>query len=119
MTNAVLAYYYGYEVYALLFLFLFITSVIYHSTRHIYANIIDKISILSIVLYGAYLFYIKTKSIYYASAVIVTVLLTLFLYVYGYFHNSYCFHHDKSKANTYHSLMHTICSLGHHLIIIM
>ena len=49
--------------------------------------------------------------------IVFTFLATIFLYVYGFFYNKFCFSEDLNIANTYHVLMHFIGSFGHHLIV--
>ncbi len=59
IINIILGLYYNYILYALLFISLIITSVIHHTYYTEFTNIIDKISILYIILYGSMLFYQK------------------------------------------------------------
>lgn len=97
------------------------TSVIVHSNNNIYTIVIDKIAILSIVLYGSYILYNKrlivNRSKIRLFVIITTFLLTLFLYFYGYYNNCYCYNQDKCIGDKYHSLLHLISSIGHHFII--
>ncbi len=76
-----------------LFIFLTITSVIYHSNTNNYTNILDKIGIILIVSYGTYNVYIKfdINKIITVSIVIILFLLTMFLYIYGYFLHLFTF----------------------------
>jgi hypothetical protein len=126
LLNSILAFYYEYYVYAFLFLLLVCTSLIFHSTINIYTNLLDKISIFLVVLYGSYLFYtkliVKVKTDFiatyiYAFFIINTFLITIYLFYYGYFTNNYCYSEDLELANNYHSLMHFISSFGHICII--
>jgi hypothetical protein len=125
LTNILLALYYEYNVYAIVFLLLFITSIIVHSNYSIYTNIIDKISIFLVVCYGAYVFYGKSRKqineFQYAISIIIvfTFLAVAYMYIYGYFTNQFCFDKDINIGNTYHSLLHIVSSLGHDLIMIM
>jgi len=125
ITNSILALYYNYLVYSLLFFILVITSLIVHSNNNIYALVIDKIAIFAIAFYGGYLFFEKCKHITTTSQIILaiitvyTFLATIYLYYYGYMNNTYCYHEDKCIGNLYHSLLHVIASVGHNIIVIL
>jgi hypothetical protein len=124
ISNILIAYCYKYYVYSLLFLLLLITSLIFHSNNNIYTLLIDKISIILVVLYGGYLFIDKINKsdevkYFYLLIIIFTFIITIYLYYFGYCYNKYCFCEDKEMANKYHSLIHIISSVGHNLIIIM
>ena len=122
LTNSLVAYRAAYYTYSLLFFILFITSIIYHNTYNTYTFIIDKISVISIVFYGGFLFFRKCQNTchqIYPTIVLFAFLYTVFLYYYGYMHDSYCFCKDKTTSDAYHSLMHIITSIGHHCIILM
>lgn len=125
ITNSVLALYYNYLVYSMLFFILVITSLIVHSNNNIYALVIDKIVIFAIAFYGGYLFFEKckhmttTRQIILAIITVYTFLATIYLYYCGYINNTYCYHQDKCIGNLYHSLLHVIASVGHNIIIIL
>ena len=113
------------------FLALVVTSLIIHlhnstSTNYIYLNIIDKLAISIIVLYGGYLYASKLsdntqeyKSIQ-SQATILLIPLTFFsviyLYIYGFCVGNYCFDKDETVATNFHAMLHIISSFGHHLI---
>lgn len=59
ITNAIAAFFYKYYLYSFLFLILTITSLIVHTNDNMYTNIIDKIAVIAIVLYGTYMLYNK------------------------------------------------------------
>ena len=120
ITNTLAALYTENYFYAFLFYCLTITSLIYHSTHTMYANVIDKIVIAFIFFYGAYNLYIKShKSIILNICIFTTFLFCIFVYIYGFLKSEYCFHSDECMANSYHTFMHIIGSLGHHLIIFL
>jgi hypothetical protein len=127
LTNVIVAYWYEYYFYGRLFFLLIITSILFHSIHNnIYSNINDKIAILCIVLYGGNLFFHKfltnetsVKYWVFSFFIVSAFLLTLYLFIYGYITNSFCFYEDRNKANLYHSLLHIISSIGHNLIIMM
>jgi len=120
LTNCVTAIWYNNSTYLLLFFCLFITSIIVHTENNIYTNILDKIPITAVILYGAYLFWkkIATKSIL-KFFIPITFLIVTFLYGYGYLVQSYSFSNDTEIAELYHTLLHLVSSLGHHLILIL
>lgn len=118
LTNVMLFLYLGYAFYAFLFLCLWITSALYHSAPSTTNYVLDKLSILGVVVYGGYLFFIKwdSISIKMAMIIVVTFLTTIFLYGYGYKVQRYCFDKKKKRANWFHSGLHVISSIGHYFI---
>jgi hypothetical protein len=127
LVTAVLALYSKYYVYCILLLFLLITSIIVHSWTTSYTLLLDKVSIIAVILYGAYLFYTKSiqkspsnaRIIILQFLVLLTFFVTIYLYYYGYYTNQYCFDKNINSANLYHSLLHFISFYGHNIIIIM
>jgi hypothetical protein len=126
LITALLALYSKYYVYGILLLILLITSIILHTWTTNYTLLIDKASILGVILYGAYLFYRKcmskslnTRIIILQILVLLTFLITIYLYYYCYYTNQYCFDKNINTANLYHSLLHFISFYGHNIIIIM
>jgi hypothetical protein len=111
LTNVFLALYYEYYLYAFLFLLLTITSAFHHAKESFYTNIIDKIIVYCVIFYGGFIFYSKYKEdqsqIIKSCLIILTFLSVVFLYVYGYI------------TQKYHSLVHLISSISHHIIIIL
>ena len=131
IINVLVAFYYGYYLYACLFFALLITSLFYHSHYSSLTNILDKIAIYSIVFYGGYLFYKKlhelitldnkfTAKQYILSAfILITFLSTIVLYYYGYLNTCLCFSDDPIQAYLFHSFMHCISSFGHCCIVLL
>ena len=128
LINSSIAFLYEYYTYSILFLLLFTTSVIYHSNNNIYTNVIDKIGICSVVIYGGYLLYYKlferdveiTKTQYiFTVFIIASFLTTIYLFFYGYICTTFCFSTDITLSYIYHSLLHFIASFGHLLIILL
>jgi len=121
ITNALTAYYKGYYLYSCLFILLTATSIIFHLYGGLLLIIIDKIPILCIVAYGGNMLYQKlfNMNIFKIIFIVTTFLLTIFLYYYGYFTNTFCYHPDKCIRDRYHCLVHCIGSIGHHLIILL
>ena len=94
IINALVAYYYEYYIYSLNFFGLFITSIIHHSTYNIYTKLLDKISIISVVSYGGWLFYNKIMNnafcycyTHYILCIVIikTFFATIYLFYYGYY----------------------------------
>jgi hypothetical protein len=118
ITNAISTCYKEYYVYCMLFLFLTVTSLIYHYTKNEYVRIVDKVAILGIVLYGGYMLYKKASIEKYLKIILIvlTFLITIFLYYYGFLTKRYCYDPEKCVGDLYHALLHVISSIGHHLI---
>jgi hypothetical protein len=109
-------------VYFFLFTGLFITSVVMRMYRNIYTIILDKIVIGLVVLYGGKLFLDKLnndgifKNLLLNGLILLTLILSIFLYSYGYIVGSYCF---GENGEAWHGFMHYISSIGHHLILFL
>jgi len=133
ITNILTAYYKQDFIYSSLFFSLTVTSVLFHSNPNIYLNIIDKISIFSIFLYGSYQLYQKISqkisqpmtqliTAGYSIQILLIIaafLATIYLYFYGYWFQKYCFHENQQTGDQYHSLVHLIGSIGHQLILFL
>jgi len=119
LTNALAAIYKKYYIYGGGFMLLTISSLLYHSYGNVYTNVLDKLCILGIVLYGAYLLYIKStpENNLHTMGIVTSFITVLFLFFYGYGVDNYCFHPDH--GNHYHGLLHLLSSLGHHWIIFL
>jgi hypothetical protein len=119
VSNILIAYYCEYYVYSFLFFILTITSLIVHYEDNYYTNVIDKIAVSSIVLYGGYVLLNKmnTKKLFYCFIIVITFLICIYLYIYGFIFQKYCFCDEKSISQKYHFIMHIIASIGHHFII--
>ncbi len=98
-----------------------ITSLIVHSNDNIYTNIIDKFAVGTIVIYGAYTVCNKLSIDKYISIslIVLLFLLSIFLYIYGYFTRQFCFCDEKCIAQRYHFVLHAISSIAHHFIIFL
>jgi len=122
ITNAINALVMNNIVYSSLFTGLFITSVLMRMYRNIYTIILDKIVIGLVVLYGGKIFLDKLnndgifKNLLLNALIILTFLLTIFLYSYGYIIRGYCF---GENGEVWHGFMHCISSVGHHLILFL
>jgi len=121
ISNALTAHFMGYFVYCILFFFLAISSIIYHTNPNSSIKIIDKTFIICIVLYGSYILYRKANenNSYNIMLILMLFFIVVILYYYGNYAGEYCFHNDIYIANTYHSILHLICSIGHHMIVFL
>ena len=83
--------------------------------------VVDKIVIFMIVLYGSYMLYhkIRMDKLGLISLIVVTFLLTVFFFYYGYLTNSYCYDPDVVIGNCYHGLVHVIGAFGHQMIVLL
>jgi glucose-6-phosphate-specific signal transduction histidine kinase len=119
VTNILTAYYCEKYFYSFLFFILTITSLIVHYEDNYYTNVIDKIAVSSIVLYGGHVLYNKmnTEKFFHCSMIVITFLLCIYLYIYGFIFKKYCFCNEKCTSQKYHFIMHIISSIGHHFII--
>jgi hypothetical protein len=125
LTNVITAFYREYYLYAFLFIMLTMTSVIVHTNDNIYTNTIDKFSVFCVVIYGGNMLwnkYLVCHEFEYfipTFMVVISFSFCIFVYIYGYLQQNYCFHSQKCIADVYHSLLHLISSFGHHLIILL
>ena len=131
IINVLVAFYYGYYLYAGLFFALLITSILHHSHYTPTTNILDKIAIYCIVFYGGYLFYKKlqeyinskndfiAKQYILSATILITFLSTIVLYYYGYLNTCLCFSEDQLQANLFLSFMHCVGSFGHCCIVFL
>ena len=124
LSNVLHNYWLGNITYSILFGILCATSIAVHYHDNFYTNIIDKFSVTSIVIYGGYTYYNKTleygnlkQVAFYVTPLL--FLLTIYLYIYGFFTDQYCFDADQYAATQYHVLMHIISSVGHHVIVML
>ena len=119
IVNAVVNYLCGYFVYSICFAFLCTTSVLYHSNKTYWTNLVDKLAIVSVVLYGGYLFFTKVKDVVISSFIVATFLSTILLYYYGYEYKQFCFSFDKYEADMFHAFIHMVVSVGHLMIVLL
>jgi hypothetical protein len=119
LTNSVTTFYFGYMTYSILFFILFLTSILVRLYRTDATFLLDKTFVNLVTLYGGYILYKKLSFIdpVFLFLIVSTFIATVFLFYYGYITQSLCYDKDKIVANSYHSLLHTIASVGHHLIV--
>jgi hypothetical protein len=121
ITNVINAFIYKQYVYSYCFIYLTITSVIYHSNTNKYTNILDKIGIFLVISHGTHNLHNNSNINNFISVCVIFILflLTIFLYIYGYYTKQLCFNNQICIGNKYHCYLHCISSAAHHLIITM
>ena len=114
-TNMVHAFFAQLYLYSFCFACLTITSLVVHTEYNIYTDVLDKCAIASIVLYGGYRMWYKSEDSLRTWTILFACVLTFLASagIYGY--QRYITEHNP----LYHSVAHYICSLGHHLIILL
>jgi len=103
-------------VYGFLFLTLFATSISFYTYNDLIPFLLDQLSVFMIVIYGICFFLSKKKRWPYLGVVLCTFLATVFLYVYGYYTQSYCYGYYEEE---WHSFLHILSSIGHLAILFM
>ena len=118
LTNSIATFYFNYYNYSLLFSGLTCSSIFFHYHTTIYTNVLDKIFIAGVVYHGGELLYKKTneENQLYVGCIVITFVVSIFLFYYGYCTDNYCYHPDKCIGDKYHCAVHCISSLGHHMI---
>jgi hypothetical protein len=124
LTNAIIAYIYGYRNFAYLLVFLWITSIIYYSNRNsIFANVLDRTTVIFVICYSFTIFYKKCldKKNNLAKYLYIFIVMFIFLFIiYLHYYDKICnCNHTYEKKNIYQSLLHIISSLGVNIIIIL
>ena len=111
LTNVLSCMYIQEYLYAVLFFILFGTSILVHSyLDNWYMNIIDKLAILLVVLYGGYKMYTKYDS---NTISLLTLLINICFIatIYIFLSNQYTI--------KIHIFIHLFSSIGHHLILFL
>jgi len=120
LTNSLTALYMSDYMYCILFTCLFCTSIAFRTLESDTWYLLDQVCIYCVVLYGAYILYTKasTISLGFFLLIVSTFVATIVLFHYGKMVHKYCFSPDGETAHLYHSLLHTLSSVGHHCIIL-
>ena len=114
-TNMIHAFIAGLYFYSLCFASLTITSLVVHTEYNIYTNIIDRVAIASIILYGGYRMWSKIDGTHRTSVLLFLCVLTFVASVGLYIYKQSM----TDDATIYHEMMHYICSIGHHIILLL
>jgi len=122
ITNVMIGAYTQQYIYAGLFALLTVTSVAVHSGDPLVVNILDKLVIFAVFLWGLNAFYhkwISPKSNNIVSfATLSTCFFVIWVYCYGYICNKYCFDPDPVRSNIWHASMHFVGSFGFYLMLL-
>jgi len=119
-TNTIHAFIAEKYVYAACFAFLTLTSLVHHFYYTIYTNLIDKLAIGFVVCYGGYIMWEKRNSSKTLLGFgVITFLLCVLFYIYGYFTKTFCFTDCEDTCTMWHSLLHASGSFGHHAILLL
>lgn len=105
-------------VYSFLFALLTTSSVINHWNSTPLKQVIDKMCVYAVVLYGLYVFMNKKYSVINQIIILLLFISTVVLYNIGKYTCTMCFDQDDDVKYAYHVLMHILASLGHHFIIL-
>lgn len=148
LSNAIAAYMYSQYLVGSLWLFLMMTSVLYHSIRLFHTShllftdmiirtnqhnhllhlvyLFDMVAVYLIVTYVLYNHFRKmlhTKFTPYITFVNISIFSLLmyiaFIYLYGERTHQYCFHKYSSSAEKWHSTVHLSGSIAHHLTLLL
>ena len=117
LTNVFHLFFKNNKYYLYSFLFLFLSSIIYHETKDESVKLLDKLFIYNIVFTGGYLLFLHNNFDIPTILAIIFFISNIYLYYFGFFCNKYVFDNDKNIAENFHSLLHLTGSLGHHCII--
>ncbi len=124
LLNSWLCAYYGFNVYAALFGILTITSLLFHTTprnhpHKIFFNVMDKIAVFSVVVYGAWTLWNNWNkySVKARFLVIATFLSTIILFSVGYMFAIFCY--DPVWGDVWHALLHIISVVGHAFLLLL
>ena len=123
LINTMIAHHYKYYSYSLAFLFLTITSLFHHYYDNNLTRQIDRLAIVIMLYYTILIFYTKFKNnkISFIHIIFYGIIysIILFLFVYGYFTNQYCFDKNHTTACLWHSLLPLIASVSHIILILI
>jgi len=136
LTNCAFAFSKGHYTYSFAFYTLTLTSLAVHGIYNgVEALILDKLSIVNIVILGGYYVFSNIQKIavgegwcgnaprapagcvLHICSITLTFVIVTWIYYYGYMTNQFCYHSDKAVADVCNSVIHVISSIGHHLII--
>ena len=114
ITNSMTTFYKKQWIYCFLFVCLTVSSVMFHAEPNMYTNVLDKLSIFFVVVYGAYRVYMSKPNHMQWTVILGTFLSTLILFYYGYCTSTLCY--SPTHGDLYHGILHLISSIGHHFI---
>ena len=115
ITNSIAAWLKGEMIYSGCFGGLVVTSIVFHNRRDsIVAFWADQVFVVSVTVCGACILY-KTWDIlpHFAK---MGAIISFFISIYMYYINR--FEQDTEIADKLHSILHYVCSLGHHSLLL-
>jgi len=121
VSNAVAAFLQNEYIYGTALSGLVISSWVFHTDR---SNRIlfwfDQFCVMSVLLIGAALLYKKWDrlSIWFRIGPFFALFTSMYMYFVGYWTNTMCYAEDEKEGEYTHCLLHYICSLGHHCILL-
>ena len=98
-------------VYLYSWVLLFFSSVIYHQTHNKYLQVIDKFLVYNIILQGGIRLVSQSVDVYSILCFGCFVVVILLYHI----ENNYCL--NRNYQEYYHSFLHLLSSIGHHIII--
>lgn len=104
-------------MYAVLFILLNMSSLLFHYSGCKLTMMIDKLVILSVTCYGFYVMATTEKSFFSKITVMLSLQCMLSIYFLGYIFNQWCFSKCPITSSLFHSLIHFITSIGHHIFL--
>jgi len=112
---AYIANQYYYYIYSLLFVCLFLTSILFYTNKYYY--LLDQSAIICCVLYGAYTFYNKFKLTIGSLIIMYTFIFSIFLFYGGLYLKEFCY--CKKYGTYWHIIVHLLTIIGHIGIILL
>jgi hypothetical protein len=121
LTNAGTCVLFGQYIYSYAFVLLVFTSLLFHSNPIQVYNVIDKMSILTIIYLGSnkYIDILRTQTLIENPVGYlfppITFCCSVYFFGYGWLTNQYCY--DTVYGNRYHAYLHLLSSIGHHCLL--
>lgn len=121
LTNALAAWMQHEIIYASCWVYLVIASLFFHAYRPCQVFYwLDQLGIFCMFLCGLVLTIVryKERTIAATLGIIASFSLSIYMYYIGYIHQTMCFSPDEDEREYTHGLLHYICSLGHHCVLL-
>ena len=123
LTNAIIAYIYGYRNFSYLLILLWLTSIFYYSNvDNMNFNIIDRITVMFVICWTLFIFYKKCNKIRNFTKYVYVFIVAYILIFIGCLH---CYDRifnrqpDYETQYVFQSLLHFLSSFGIHIIILL
>lgn len=120
-TNAIHALLKQYWIYGLAFTGITLSSVLYHTSAKKDSTGLslfwfDQACIYTVFVVGFYYFLYVSRPL--QTVAILSIILVMFYYFYGYYTTDFCWNPNPNFGQLYHGFMHVAGSLGHHAIMV-